>query len=95
MATLPKSLPANRADVSRPVKTASVAEAKEHLSALLRSVEQGRGEVVIERRGVAVAKIIPMPPAAPVNGFGWMKGSITETGDIVAPLREKWNVAGE
>jgi prevent-host-death family protein len=46
------------------MKTANVAEAKAHLSALLAEVEAGE-EVVITRYGKPVARIIPEPAAAP------------------------------
>jgi antitoxin (DNA-binding transcriptional repressor) of toxin-antitoxin stability system len=87
----------SRSYPSRPpyAKSASVAETKEHLSALLRIVEENRSEIVVERRGVPVAKIVPMPIAEPVTGYGWMKGSVIELGDIVGPTGEVWDVSDE
>jgi len=49
------------------MKTATVADAKSHLSALLADVEAGQG-VVITRRGKPVARLVPEPRSA---GFGW------------------------
>jgi prevent-host-death family protein len=44
------------------MKTANIAEAKSHFSALLAEVEAGE-EVVITRRGKPVARIVPEPTA--------------------------------
>jgi len=49
------------------VKSATVANAKSHLSALLADVEAG-SELVITRRGKPVARLVPEPGAA---GFTW------------------------
>ena len=43
------------------MKTASVLEAKTHLSALLEAVRQGE-EVVITRRGAPIARLSPVAP---------------------------------
>ncbi len=94
MATAPKSVPAQATAKSSVTRDASVAEVKEHLSALLRTVEQDQSEVVVRRRGVAVAKIIPFSEKpAPSTGFGWMKDSAVELGDIVGPIGEPWDVS--
>ena len=46
------------------MKTANIAEAKAHFSALLAEVDAGE-EVIITRRGKPVARIVPEPAAAP------------------------------
>lgn len=45
------------------MKTATISEAKNNLSALLRLVQQGQ-EVVILDRDVPIARLMPMPAAA-------------------------------
>lgn len=45
------------------MKTASIAEAKAHFSALLAEVEAGE-EVIIMRRGKPVARLVPEPAVA-------------------------------
>ena len=45
------------------MQTLTVADAKARLSAVLAQVEAGE-EVVITRRGVAIARIVPEPAAA-------------------------------
>jgi antitoxin (DNA-binding transcriptional repressor) of toxin-antitoxin stability system len=92
MPALSKRLPVKN---SSTLRNASVAEAKEYFSSLLRSVESDHAEIVVRRRGVAVAKIIPFTETAPVSGFGWMKGTGTILGDIDGPTGEVWDVTGE
>lgn len=46
------------------MRTLTVAEAKARLSALLSQVEAGE-EIVITRRGRAIARLVPEPAAAP------------------------------
>ena len=46
------------------MRTITVAAAKARLSAVLAEVEAGE-EIVIPRRGLAVARIVPEPAAAP------------------------------
>lgn len=53
----------------------SVAEAKNHLSELLRSVEEGE-QVIITRNGKPVAQLVAPPPARRVVKFGTMQGKI-------------------
>ncbi len=105
MATLPKSLPPNTVKLAvRHFKTArsgsarkiaSVATAKANLSALLKGVEQNREEVTLVRRGVPVAKIVPIADAGLQSGYGWMRGSVRELGDIVGPVGEEWDAGNE
>ena len=53
----------------------SVADAKNHLSELLRSVAEGE-RVVITRNGKALAQLVPLPPEHRVVRFGTMRGRI-------------------
>ena len=53
----------------------SVADAKNHLSELLRSVAEGE-RVVITRNGKPVAQLVPLPPERRVVRFGTMRGKI-------------------
>ena len=105
MATLPKSLPpspvklaAKKIKVERTIsshRSASVAAAKANLSALLKDVEQNREEVTLLRRGVPIARIVPIAEAGPQSGYGWMRGSVRELGDIVGPTGEEWDAGNE
>jgi prevent-host-death family protein len=49
------------------MKTATIADAKSHLSALLAEVEAGQG-IVITRRGKPVARLVP---ERQTEGFDW------------------------
>lgn len=51
--------------------------------------------VVITKHGKPVAQLVPVP-ASPGSLFGYMKGTVTIKGDIVAPTGEVWNaMSGE
>jgi prevent-host-death family protein len=65
-------------------KSVGVHEAKTHLSRLLEDVAAGE-EVVITRRGEAVATLVPARPAA-ARRFGVDKGRFTVPEDFDAPL---------
>lgn len=45
--------------------------------------------VVITKHGKPVAQLVPVP-AAPESLFGYMKDTVTITGDVVAPTGESW-----
>lgn len=72
------------------MKSATVADTKSHLSALLADVEAG-GELVITRRGKPVARLVPEPRSV---GFGWSDlhhwvAAAATTGLTVAEMREQ------
>jgi prevent-host-death family protein len=54
-------------------RTVSVAEAKSHLSELIAAVEAG-DEVVITKRGVPVATIVPRPRPKKKIDLEWLRG---------------------
>jgi prevent-host-death family protein len=75
------------------MKTATVAYAKSHLSAVLAEVEAGdAGEgIVITRRGMPVARLVPEPRA---GGFDWAElrhwvSAPPTSGLTVAEMREQ------
>ncbi|HYN76995.1 MAG TPA: type II toxin-antitoxin system prevent-host-death family antitoxin [Lamprocystis sp. (in: g-proteobacteria)] len=74
------------------MKTASVATAKAHLSALLADVAAGE-EVVITRRGQPVARLVS--PQTGVKAFdwsalrAWVESEPTNLGATVVELRER------
>lgn len=54
-------------------------------------VARERQELVITRYGKPVARLTPYTPPDDEPGiFGWMSGSVTVHGDIVAPTDETW-----
>lgn len=72
------------------MKTATVANAKSHLSSLLAAVEAGE-EVVITRRGRPIARLVPEPGTA-CNWDtleAWVESGPPASGITVAELREQ------
>jgi antitoxin (DNA-binding transcriptional repressor) of toxin-antitoxin stability system len=66
------------------VRRVGVHEAKTHLSRLLKEVEKGR-EVIIERGGVAVARLSPMFAAAErKSSYGLFAGQYKISSDFDA-----------
>jgi prevent-host-death family protein len=78
-----------------PAKTISVAKAKANLSSVLTGVEKKKTAVTILRRGVPVAQIIPIADPQPTSGYGWMRGTVQELGDIVGPTGVEWTAGDE
>lgn len=57
--------------------------------ARLEHVRRTGRPLLITKRGVPIAQVVaPPPPKQPQSGFGVMAGTVTEHGDIVAPLDE-------
>lgn len=72
------------------MRDVSVREAKTRLSKLLREVEAG-AEIVIQRRGKAVARIVPVSattPATAARVLGRERGALVVPDDFDAPLPE-------
>jgi prevent-host-death family protein len=73
------------------VRRIAAGEFKAKCLRLLDEVQQSRQELVITKRGKPVARILPAEePTRDI--FGWMKGTIKITGDIISPIDEKWSV---
>ena len=65
------------------MKSVSVSDAKNQLSALLREVREGRS-VTITDRGVTVARLVPPPPT---RGVSPMAIDLAQRGLLVLPAR--------
>lgn len=71
------------------METLPVSKFKATCLARLERVRQTGQPLLITKRGVPIAQVMPPPPAdAPATGFGVMAGTVRELGDIVAPLDE-------
>lgn len=57
---------------------------------LLDEVERSRKEIIITKRGRAVARLLPADDEPP-RVFGRMKGSVEILGDLIAPVGERWD----
>jgi prevent-host-death family protein len=84
-----RSLPTNRN------KSVSIADAKATFSSLVSRVETKRLPITILRRGVPVAQIVPVDQPTLASGYGWMRGSVQELGDIIGPTGMEWTAGDE
>jgi prevent-host-death family protein len=65
----------------------SISKFKATCLAVLERVRRTGQPLVITKRGVPIAQVVPPPPAArPKAVAGYMRGTAEELGDIVAPL---------
>jgi prevent-host-death family protein len=65
-------------------------EFKAHCLRLLDDVQRTRMEIVVTKRGRPVAKLVPVDDDPSRRLLGYLAGTITVTGDIVAPVGERW-----
>lgn len=77
----------SEAAVAPPVMSASAFKA--HCLELMDLVAQGRGEIVVTKRGEPVVKVVRASPAGR-DFIGSLEGTVTYHGDIVAPTGEVW-----
>jgi prevent-host-death family protein len=57
---------------------------------LLDEVQRNRKEIVITKRGRAVARLLPADEQLPPV-FGRMRDSAKVLGDLIAPVGERWD----
>lgn len=64
--------------------------------AVIERVRRTGEPVLITKRGVPVAQLVPPPrPSGRRSGFGALRGTVEYLGDIVEPLgEEEWEAAG-
>jgi len=55
---------------------------------LLDEVQRTRKEILITKRGRAVARLLPADKASPI--LGRMRGSADLSADLIAPVGETW-----
>jgi prevent-host-death family protein len=72
----------------------SAADFKAKCLKLMDTVESERTQVVITKRGRPIAKLVPYDETPP-SIFGFMAGTATIVGDILAPLDVVWNAEHE
>ncbi len=71
------------------VDTIAVSKFKATCLARLERVRQTGRPLLITKRGVVIAQVLPPPPPEPRgSGYGVMAGRAAELDDIVAPLGE-------
>jgi len=59
---------------------------------LMDLVHDQRQVILVTKRGIPVAKMVPYEDSPPPSLFGLLKGTITIKGDLIAPIDEKWEV---
>jgi prevent-host-death family protein len=74
------------------VREVASSEFKNTLHELLDRVAQGNEEIVITRYGKPVARLSPIGEEDDVETtiFGYMSGTVTVHGDIIAPVDATW-----
>ena len=72
--------------------TLSISEFKAKCLRLIEDVAQKHTELVISKRGHPLAKVVPFDVERP-SLLGFMQGTATIHGDVVAPLDESWEAA--
>lgn len=60
---------------------------------LIEAVRTERSEIVITKRVRPVARLVPLKEEEVRPLFGYLRGSVTETGDIVSPIGDEWEAA--
>ncbi len=65
-------------------------EFKAKCLSLLDDVQRDRSEIIVTKRGKAVARLVPVDEKKP-EIFGRMKGSGVILGDIISPIGEVWD----
>jgi prevent-host-death family protein len=72
--------------------TVAVSKFKATCLALLERVRKTGEPILVTKRGVPIAQVVPPPPPEPKeSAFGALKGTAEEIEDIVEPLpAEEW-----
>jgi len=72
--------------------TLSISEFKAKCLRLIEDVAQKHTELVIAKRGHRLARVVPFDVEQP-SLLGFMQGTATIHGDVVAPSDERWEAA--
>jgi prevent-host-death family protein len=83
-----------RTPSTRPAEVPA-SEVKNSWHQYLDRVSRQRQEVVVTRYGKPIAKLVPIEPSGEdeqtAGLFGWLRGTVTVHGDIIAPIDEPWD----
>ncbi|MGK2953044.1 MAG: type II toxin-antitoxin system Phd/YefM family antitoxin [Thiobacillus sp.] len=69
----------------------NAAEFKAKCLKLIDEVAATQEPLIISKRGKPLVKLVPIENEVPASMFGYMKGTVTLHGSIVAPLGEAWS----
>lgn len=70
----------------------TAAEFKAKCLKLMDTVAATHEPLVITKRGKPLVKLVPIIEDEPKSMFGYMKGTVTLHGDILAPIDADWSV---
>ena len=75
--------------------TVAVSKFKATCLSLLERVRQTGEPILVTKRGVPIAQVLPPPPECRESSFGCMFGTTEEVGDMIEPLPfEDWEALG-
>ena len=57
---------------------------------LMDEIHKKHLSLIITKRGIPVAQLIPVESEKPIDIFGCMKGTVTINGDIINPIDVPW-----
>jgi prevent-host-death family protein len=75
------------------MKTIPAGKFKAQCLALIDDVHDHGGEVLITKRGKAMARLVPVEKKKPESIFGFLKGQAEIVGDILEPMMTEEDVA--
>lgn len=58
---------------------------------LMDLVKETNEHIIITKRGIPVAQLVPLDSDKNTPIFGRLKGCVVEEGDIISPIEEAWN----
>ncbi|HWZ58942.1 MAG TPA: type II toxin-antitoxin system Phd/YefM family antitoxin [Gemmatimonadaceae bacterium] len=82
-------MPTRRPRSPATVRSVPAGEFKQHCLQLMDEVRDRRIALVITKHGTPVAQLVPVDENA-ADGFGFLAGTVTVHGDIVAPDADEW-----
>jgi prevent-host-death family protein len=82
-------MPTRRPRPPGTVRSVAAGEFKQHCLQLMDEVRDRRIALVITKHGTPVAQLVPVDENA-ADGFGFLAGTVTVHGDIVAPDTDEW-----
>ena len=72
-----------------------VGEFKTHCYKMLDDAQKNNNQLIITKRGSAIAKITPLNKETKKSLIGILKGKAEVKGDIIESLEVKWDAASE
>ncbi|MDQ3697260.1 MAG: type II toxin-antitoxin system Phd/YefM family antitoxin [Gemmatimonadota bacterium] len=81
-----------RLTASTPARTVPAGEFKATCLELMDEVKQRHVEFIVTKRGEPVAKLAPVD-ATPPSPFGYLRGTVIEEHDLVAPDHVAWTAS--